>query len=180
MKTVNRREGDMMGMRPWGTVSWRAFTSVDEERGGRAQTTRGSWASRAWGALAAASLVASPVTAANIAVLSNQNETDVATDFNTNVAGHTFTGINVQSTTPTLASLLAYDAVLLFENGIFANAPNVGNRLEEYANTGRAVVLGTFYEQDRSDSPFNGNWARSRVSTRTPPMAWAVHTPSAT
>ncbi len=90
--------------------------------------------------------------AANVAVLSNQYEDVVAADFNTNIPGHTFTGIDVSAVTPTLATLTAYDAVLLFEDGLFANSTSVGNRVAEYANTGRPVVLGTFYNQDRSDN----------------------------
>ena len=94
----------------------------------------------------------SSASAANIAVLSNYGEAAVAADFTANIPGHTFTGINVAAVTPTLASLLAYDAILLFENGLFGNAINVGNRLAEYANTGRPVILGTFYDQERSDN----------------------------
>src|SRR4030095_13353852 len=37
------------------------------------------------------------------------------------------------------------------ENTTFANATAVGNRIAQYAQSGRPVVLGIFYEQDRSD-----------------------------
>src|ERR1700690_286000 len=60
--------------------------------------------------------------AANIAVLSNLYAAETAADFNSKLTGHSFTGIDVSSTTPTLAQLQAYDVVLLFEDGIFANA----------------------------------------------------------
>ncbi|HEY6893658.1 MAG TPA: hypothetical protein VI258_05805 [Rhodanobacteraceae bacterium] len=40
----------------------------------------------------------------------------------------------------------------MFEDSVFANATAVGDRVAEYANAGHAVVLGTFYDQDRSDA----------------------------
>ena len=43
--------------------------------------------------------------------------------------------------------------LLLFEDSTFGNAPAVGNVVAAYARTGRAVVLGTFYDQDRTDGP---------------------------
>jgi len=92
--------------------------------------------------------------AARVAVLSNNHATETAADFNARIAGHTFTAINVSATVPTLASLTSnYDVLLLFEDSTFANAPLVGNVVAGFANTGRAVVVGTFYDQDRSDGP---------------------------
>jgi hypothetical protein len=91
--------------------------------------------------------------AARVAVLSNAWFAETAADYNAKIPGHTFTGIDVSTSVPALADLLAnYDVVLLFEDRIFVNATVVGNRVAEFANAGRAVVLGTFYDQDRSDA----------------------------
>ena len=48
--------------------------------------------------------------------------------------------------------LANFDVLLLFEDSVFSNATAVGNRVAEFANSGHAVVLGTFYDQDRSDA----------------------------
>jgi hypothetical protein len=61
--------------------------------------------------------------------------------------------MNVASQTPTVAFLRQYDAVLLYEDGLFTNAPNVGDSVAAYFQAGGNVVLGTFYWQDRSDNP---------------------------
>src|SRR5207244_1711936 len=80
------------------------------------------------------------------------NET--ACDFGTKVPGHTFTAVNVGVNVPSLDMLTSdFDVLLLFEDSTFANATPVGNVVAAYANTGHAVVLGTFYDQDRSDGP---------------------------
>lgn len=91
--------------------------------------------------------------AARIGILSNTLAAETAADYNAKIAGHTFTGVDVSSTVPPLATLLAnYDVILLFEDTVFANSTIVGNRVAEFANAGRTVVLGTFYNQDRSDA----------------------------
>ena len=103
--------------------------------------------------------------AARVAVLSNAWSAETAADFGGKIPGHTFTGIDVSSTVPALATLLAsYDVVLLFEDSVFTNATAVGNRVAEFANSGRAVVLGTFYDQDRSDA----------ISGNTIPHGWGT------
>jgi hypothetical protein len=90
--------------------------------------------------------------AARVGVLSNNYAAATAADFAGKIAGHTFTGVDTSTTVPTLASLTgSFDVVLLFEDGLFANAPLVGNVVAAFAATGRPVVLGTFYDQDRSD-----------------------------
>lgn len=90
--------------------------------------------------------------AARIGVLSNKNFNETAGDFQAKIPGHTFTGVDVSSGAPTLATLTAqFDALLLFEDGTFTLAPQIGDVVAAYARTGRAVVLGTFYDQDRSD-----------------------------
>jgi hypothetical protein len=91
--------------------------------------------------------------AARVAVLSNAWAAETAAQFNAKLSGHTFTGIDVSSNVPPLDALLAsFDAILLFEDTVFVNATGVGNRVAEFANAGRGVVLGTFYDQDRSDA----------------------------
>ena len=106
-------------------------------------------------AVAVAAMLASGLShAARVGILSNNHASETAADFNAKIAGHTFTPVNVSVTVPTLASLTAnFDVLLLFEDSTFANATPVGNVVAAYANAGRAVVLGTFYDQDRSDGP---------------------------
>jgi hypothetical protein len=96
---------------------------------------------------------AMPAGAARVGVLSNFSFNETAANFNGNVAGHTFTGIDVSTGVPSLATLTTnFDVLLLFEDETFANATAVGNRVASFAQTGRPVVLGTFYDQDRSDA----------------------------
>jgi hypothetical protein len=107
----------------------------------------------AWAVLSATAL-AVPAHAARVGVLSNQYFAETAAGFNANVTGHTFTAVDVSATTPSLAALTAsYDVLLLFEDGTFLNSGNVGNVVAAFANSGRPVVLGAFYDQDRTDSP---------------------------
>ncbi len=103
--------------------------------------------------LSFASLMAClPAEAARVAVLSNKNADFVASDFAAHVPGHQFTAIDVSGGPPALATLLAsYDEILLFEDGLFQQAPAVGNVVFDFAQAGRPVVVATFYEQDRSD-----------------------------
>ena len=114
---------------------------------------------RAVVALAAAlALVPGLAAAARVGVLSNQLAAETAANFNANVAGHTFAGVDVSGAVPTLAALTtSFDVLLVFEDTTFVNATAVGNVAAAYANTGRAVVLGTFYDQDRSDGPVSFN-----------------------
>jgi hypothetical protein len=91
--------------------------------------------------------------AARVGVLSNNYFNETAADFNAKMPGHTFTGVDVSGTVPTLTTLTTnFDVVLLFEDSPFANAPAVGNVVAAFASSGRTVVLGTFYDQDRSDA----------------------------
>jgi len=99
-------------------------------------------------------LAAPAALAARVGILSNRYATETATDFNARIAGHTFTGVDTGAGIPTLGSLTsAYDVLLVFEDSTYGNAPSVGNVVAAFANTGRPVVLGAFYEQDRSDAP---------------------------
>jgi hypothetical protein len=99
-----------------------------------------------------AALTAPAAQAARVGVLSNNYASTTAADFTSKIPGHTFTGVDTSATVPTLASLLgAYDVLLVFEDGTYANSKAVGDVSAAFANLGRAVVLGTFYDQDRSD-----------------------------
>ncbi|MEP7275550.1 MAG: hypothetical protein ABI812_04295 [Betaproteobacteria bacterium] len=103
-------------------------------------------------ALAAA--VSGTASAARVAVISNFYQNETATAFGANIGGHSFTPIDVSVSVPSLAQLTAnFDVVLLFEDATFGNAPAVGNVIAAFAKSGRAVVLGTFYDQDRTDGP---------------------------
>ncbi|MCB9714951.1 MAG: MYXO-CTERM sorting domain-containing protein [Myxococcales bacterium] len=108
-------------------------------------------------ALAALALgIAPDARAADVLVISNSGFNEVAADLTANTS-HTCTGWNA-SVTPTQPDLAAYDVVLLFENGVFSNAVNVGNALRTFVDGGGDVVIGTFYWQDRSDAGFGGSW----------------------
>jgi len=92
--------------------------------------------------------------AARVGILSNLHASETATDFGAQIPGHTFTAVDTLAGVPSLASLTSsFDVLLVFEDGTYAGATTVGNVVAAFANTGRAVVLGTFYEQDRSDGP---------------------------
>jgi hypothetical protein len=104
--------------------------------------------------LTAAILVAAtPAQAARIAVLSNKYFAETAADFNGKIPSHTFTAFNTANGPPAAATLQQFDAILLFEDTTFDQAPNVGTAVAAFARSGKAVVLGTFYDQDRSDGP---------------------------
>ena len=112
-----------------------------------------SFAFRALAAFVVACALSAPALAARVAILSNAWSAETAADYNAKIPGHVFTGIDVSTSVPPLDVLLAnYDVILLFEDRVFVNAPAVGDRVAEFANAGHAVVLGTFYDQDRSDA----------------------------
>ena len=103
-------------------------------------------------ALIAMALAAAPALAARVGVLSNSYAVATAADFAAKIPTHTFTGIDTSASVPTLTSLTdAFDVLLVFEDQRFLNSKAVGNVAAAFANTGRTVVLGTFYDQDRSD-----------------------------
>ncbi len=104
--------------------------------------------------LVATLAAAMPVHAARVGVLSNKYSTETAADFNARIPTHVFTPIDTSVSVPTLQSLTnAFDVVLVFEDSTYGNSTAVGNALAAFANTGRVVVIGTFYDQDRSDAP---------------------------
>src|SRR5689334_10065788 len=101
-----------------------------------------------------AATLALPAFAARVAILSNKYAAETAADFNARIPSHAFTAIDTSVSIPTLNSLTSsYDEILVFEDSTYPNATPVGNLATAFANTGRAVLLGAFYEQDRSDAP---------------------------
>lgn len=91
--------------------------------------------------------------AAKVLVLANNGDASVAAEFTAKTVGHVYTAFNA-NVTPTLDQLNQHDAVLLFENGHFGNAKNVGDAVAAYYNQGgKCVVIGTFYWQDRTGNP---------------------------
>jgi hypothetical protein len=69
-----------------------------------------------------------------------------------------FERFNGSSSTPSLSYLATFNVVLLYENGVYGNAVNVGNRVAEYVGLGGNVVIGTFYWQNRSDGGWSYSW----------------------
>jgi hypothetical protein len=84
-------------------------------------------------------------------VLSNLDADVCALDFALKIPDVDFAWMDVTSEAPTYSNLSSYDVVLLFEGAIFDNAPNVGSAVYDYVMSGGNLVIGTFYEQDRSD-----------------------------
>lgn len=104
--------------------------------------------------LLAALAIAVPAQAARVGILSNKYATETAADFNVRIPSHTFTAVDTASAVPTLGSLTSsFDVLLVFEDSTYVNAPAVGNVVAAFAQTGRPVALGAFYDQDRSDAP---------------------------
>lgn len=111
-------------------------------------------AARAVFALAVATVAASPAFAARVGILSNKYAAETAADFNTRIPSHAFTAVDTSAGAPALSTLTgAYDVILVFEDSTYGNATAVGNVAAAFANSGRAVVIGAFYDQDRSDGP---------------------------
>jgi hypothetical protein len=109
-------------------------------------------AARVLFAVVVAAALSSPAMAARIGILSNRYATETAADFNARIPEHAFTAVETGTHIPPLNSLLdSFDVLLVFEDLTYGNSTAVGNTVAAYANTGRAVVIGAFYDQDRSD-----------------------------
>jgi len=109
---------------------------------------------RALFVLVAATVVVPQAFAARVAILSNKYATETAADFSSRIPSHTYTAIDTSVAIPTLTSLTSgYDEILVFEDSTYGNATAVGNVAAAFANAGRAVLIGAFYDQDRSDAP---------------------------
>lgn len=106
------------------------------------------------GAVAMVALaLALPAHAARVGVLSDAFAAATAANLAVQIPGNTYTGVDVSQTTPSLASLTAsFDLILLYEDGVFGNSTPVGNVVAQFAQAGHAVILATFYDQDRSDA----------------------------
>ena len=105
-------------------------------------------------AVTTAAALASPAFAARVGILSNKFATETAADFNVRIPQHTFGAVDTSVTAPSLAQLQSsYDVLLVFEDSTYGNATAVGNVAAAFASSGHAVVLGAFYDQDRSDAP---------------------------
>jgi hypothetical protein len=117
------------------------------------RTTRAAFA-RALAVVVFGAVAVPHALAARIAILSNKYATETAADFNNRLPSHTFAAIDTSVAIPTLSSLTSgYDEILVFEDSTYGNATSVGNLAAAFANTGRTVVLGAFYDQDRTDAP---------------------------
>jgi len=129
----------------------------------------------------AALVLAAPAHAARVGVLSNRYATQTASDFGNRMPAHTFTGIDTSSLIPTLSALQSsFDVLLVFEDRTYANAPAVGNVAAAFANSGRAVVIGAFYEQDRTDGlPSNSPHGWGNLEKIDPNTSDGVGTPYA-
>lgn len=118
-------------------------------------------------AAAFAAVAASPALAARVGVLSNNYASATAADFAAKISGHTFTGIDTSASVPSLSALNAsFDVLLVFEDLVYTNSTAVGDIAAQFANGGRTVVLGTFYDQDRSD--------RVNPALGIPPHGWGA------
>lgn len=138
-------------------------------------------AARCLVALAVLCGVAAHADAARVAVMSNRYSLETAADFNARIPTHTFTAIDTSFTIPSLKSLIdGFDVILLYEDQTFANAPAAGNVVAAFANSGRAVVIGAFYDQDRSDAnPANSPHGWGALEGIDPNTTDGVGTPDA-
>jgi hypothetical protein len=85
------------------------------------------------------------------------------------MTGFNFDTLEVRAQTPSLALLMQYPVVLLYEDGLFPNAPNVGDTVAAYVQGGGNLVIGTFYWQDRSDNvQFPNNYGWGQLETLDP------------
>nr|WP_228021152.1 PEP-CTERM sorting domain-containing protein [Microcystis sp. LEGE 08355] len=66
--------------------------------------------------------------------------------------------MDVSSSTPTLAQLQAYDAVLSFSDYGFADTTTFGNVLADYVDAGGGVVQATFSFYNGYDLDIGGRW----------------------
>lgn len=72
---------------------------------------------------------------------------------------HSVDWINPASSTPSLATLLDYDSVLVWSDSGYANATELGNNLADYVDEGGGVVLGVWAVTNISSShTLQGRW----------------------
>jgi hypothetical protein len=105
----------------------------------------------------------------NVLVMSNRGEKVAAQDLEANTKGINFASLNVYSYDPQPKDFEGYDAVLLFENGLFNNTKDVGQALYNYQQNGGGVVLSTFVWQDWSNqSKYGGRVGWGPLETISP------------
>lgn len=119
--------------------------------------------------------------AVRVGVLSNNFVAETAANFSAELTGHSFTPIDLRTSVPTLLSLTTnFDVLLVFEDGTFVNSNLVGTVAASFASTGRTVIVGTFYDQDRSDgSPANTPHGWGTLENLDPNTTDGVGTPYA-
>jgi hypothetical protein len=72
--------------------------------------------------------------------------------------------INAQQSTPTLAQLLAFRAVLVYSDTGFGNASVLGDNLRDYVDQGGGVVIATF---TNASVPLGGAWVAQQYDAIT-------------
>lgn len=83
------------------------------------------------------------------------NDNDrVAYDFGSRMPDYYFETYYANSQTPSQDYLGTFDAILLYEDGVFDNANNIGNATYQYVINGGNLLIGTFYDQERSDNTY--------------------------
>ena len=68
------------------------------------------------------------------------------------------TGISVNLTTPTLAELQAYDAVLVWSNYGYTDPVTLGNNLADFHDAGGGIVTAMFERHTGSSGKLQGRW----------------------
>jgi len=88
----------------------------------------------------------------------NHNER-IVEDFKTNMPDVEFASYFVVHTPPSVGYLSGFTEVLLFGDGVSGESERAGDAVAEYVRGGGALVLGTFYWQNRSDGlPDTRGW----------------------
>lgn len=96
--------------------------------------------------LCAIGLAPAEASAANVLVISNQYADAAATDIASNTS-HTTSFFDADPEVPTLEDLQGFDVVLLFEDGSYDAAVDVGAVVREYVEAGGHLVTATFVGQ---------------------------------
>src|SRR5262245_57083748 len=106
-------------------------------------------------ALALASLTAASASAAGpkVALLhtSSAQATDLQAKLNATGAFTQIDTININTVTPTLTQLQAYDAVAIWSYNTVASPITMGDRLASYLDSGKGVVVFTYATYETGD-----------------------------
>ena len=100
-------------------------------------------------ALALALLLPATASAVDVAVYGAPNtgswNNDVVQKLQATGQFTSVTGVLVNNTTPSVSSMMQYDAVLVYSDGVgFQNPTQMGNNLADYVDAGGGVVIGVF------------------------------------